>query len=371
MKQKILIINPFTGKIGPNTFLNKLFENESKNEFIFDFLIPKKDECNSYLKKSNHTILSKNLELKNISNVLLKYFKRIINEIYLCIYFIKNKKKLLKYDKIIINTELFFFFPLFFPKKIEIFIIVHSLSFKDNILSGFIFLVQNSFVKKYIAVSNEVRNFLRKKGVTKPIDVFYIGVDANNYIKKNNNDSKEIINVISVIHPFYHKGAHILIDVIRKTLENNKNIFFTIVGWQQKSGSINKYATEVEDKIRKLNLNTNIKIISNTNDIIEYYKNADLMVHPSLNESFGIVLLEAMSFGIPVICFKIGGMKEIVKNNSTGFLITPYDIDMMVSSILVLQERKKRELFGINSIEVVKNNFNIKNCYENFINIII
>src|SRR5690606_27051470 len=52
----------------------------------------------------------------------------------------------------------------------------------------------------------------------------------------------------------------------------------------------------------------------------------DLVILPSYNEGLPMVLLEAMSYGKPVIATPVGGIPEIVKQKSNGFLVAPGDI---------------------------------------------
>jgi D-inositol-3-phosphate glycosyltransferase len=70
------------------------------------------------------------------------------------------------------------------------------------------------------------------------------------------------------------------------------------------------------------------------NDLPRHYNAADALVVASLYESFGLVALEAMSCGIPVISTAVGGMKTIVRNGETGCLIADDTPDAMSRSIL-------------------------------------
>jgi glycosyltransferase involved in cell wall biosynthesis len=58
-------------------------------------------------------------------------------------------------------------------------------------------------------------------------------------------------------------------------------------------------------------------------DLPEYYRGADVLLNPSLSESFGMSLVEAMACGTPVIATRIGGMPEIVDHGRTGLVVEP------------------------------------------------
>jgi glycosyltransferase involved in cell wall biosynthesis len=69
-----------------------------------------------------------------------------------------------------------------------------------------------------------------------------------------------------------------------------------------------------------------------------YYKSADFCVFPSRHEPFGIVVLEAMASGIPIIASNIGGFGEIISNDQDGLLFKPGDAAALSKAILVLNK---------------------------------
>ena len=69
-------------------------------------------------------------------------------------------------------------------------------------------------------------------------------------------------------------------------------------------------------------------------DKARFYKTADIFCAPSTGqESFGIVLLEAMAAGLPVVASDIHGYKRVVQRNVTGLLVEPKDPDALAGAI--------------------------------------
>jgi len=71
-------------------------------------------------------------------------------------------------------------------------------------------------------------------------------------------------------------------------------------------------------------------------EIDPYVASADLLLLPSSQESFGLVALEAMSYGVPVISTKVGGIPEVVEDGKTGYLSEPGDISAMAKHAIEL-----------------------------------
>ena len=73
-----------------------------------------------------------------------------------------------------------------------------------------------------------------------------------------------------------------------------------------------------------------------------YYREACLLVNPSLSEAFGMSLVEAMMHGRPVVATKVGGMPYIVEDQRTGLLVAPADPPALARAILELLEHRDR-----------------------------
>ena len=121
---------------------------------------------------------------------------------------------------------------------------------------------------------------------------------------------------------------------------------------------LNIYGDGIErEKLQRIinsyNLNTSVFLKGNTLDINEKYKESDFFIFTSRFEGFPMVLIEAMSNGLPCISFDINeGPNEIITNNQDGFLVEDNNIELFIEKIeyLILNVDARNEM-KINAIK--------------------
>jgi N-acetyl-alpha-D-glucosaminyl L-malate synthase BshA len=91
-----------------------------------------------------------------------------------------------------------------------------------------------------------------------------------------------------------------------------------------------------EELAVRLGVEGQVSFLGNQEYIEELLPSADLFLLPSHHESFGLVALEAMSAGVPVIATNVGGTVEVIEDGRTGYLRAPGDIDGMVEAGLTV-----------------------------------
>jgi hypothetical protein len=93
----------------------------------------------------------------------------------------------------------------------------------------------------------------------------------------------------------------------------------------------------------------------------EFFSMIDILAVPSWEEPFGIVVLEAMASGVPVIATNRGGPAEIIRSALHGFLVPPRDPAALAKAILSLaDDDERRQLISKTAREFVESNFDIR-----------
>lgn len=218
-------------------------------------------------------------------------------------------------------------------------------------------LIKNIFESsdKVIVLGEKWKKTIQKIAPKSSIEVFNNAVSLPAYKAKL---SENKINILFLGVLIKRKGIYELIEAIKilhqRGIVKEKNLKFIIAG----SGK-EEYA--VKSLISKYELDYCIDMVGwvDKNKKIHLLKISNLFVLPSYNEGLPVAILEAMSYGIPVISTNVGSIEEVVKNNETGFIINPGNIYEIVDSInkLVINEKIWEEK-SIKSRQLIDRDFN-------------
>lgn len=126
------------------------------------------------------------------------------------------------------------------------------------------------------------------------------------------------------------------------------------------------------DFANRLKISGDIHCLENVSleDLINIYQNAEVFILSSREEGLGMVIMEAMACGIPVVATDCGGPATLITNGRNGFLVDVGDSVMMANRIkMLLQKPELRKMFIDNSLKSVKDKFEAKKSIQKFVNV--
>ncbi len=152
----------------------------------------------------------------------------------------------------------------------------------------------------------------------------------------------------------YRKGPHVLVRAFKQVSEEVPDARLVIVG----RGSMEPLLRAL---ISKLDLSDKVVLAGAISEEEKpvYYRSSWIVAVPSiLNESFGIVALEGMASGRPVVATRHGGLAEVVEHGRTGLLVKPGDHKELAEAlILLLQDESGRRRMGLEARRVAEERY--------------
>ena len=133
------------------------------------------------------------------------------------------------------------------------------------------------------------------------------------------------------------KGLDTLLDAIARLRAAGTALSLLIVGGEADEPR-NGHEVALRERLERLGLGTAVRFVGPLpQDVLPtYYVAADVTVLPSYYESFGMVALEAMACGSPVIASRVGGLVTTVRDGVTGFLVPESDVGALAERIAAL-----------------------------------
>jgi phosphatidylinositol alpha-1,6-mannosyltransferase len=183
---------------------------------------------------------------------------------------------------------------------------------------------------------------------------------ANSYVNLDITDLKNKFSqekiLLSVGRLVPRKGHDMVIRAMSLILKNHNKTKYIIIG-------DGEFLQPLKNLVAQLDLQRNVLFLGSLSDeeVAKYYKLCDVFIMPSREtedrdaEGFGLVYLEANSFGKPVIGGKSGGVEDAIIDGQTGFLVEPKNINMIATAVTRLLSKddlaKKLGENGKNRVE--------------------
>ncbi len=235
-------------------------------------------------------------------------------------------------------------------------VIIEGLSYFTDIMASpfcrfqVLFAIANA--KKVICETNaQKKKVTSYKGIKEgKIAVIQKGVDLKRFklnIRPTDQFPKKLLFVGLLIS---RKGIIQLINAVKRLIDIGYELILDVIGDGELAG-------QVAEQVRTLDLKKHVNLLGArpNEEVSEYMQNCDLLVLPSFAESFGVVVIEAIACGKPVVSTYCGGPEDII-TKETGILIQPGDENALVEAIkYVLDNPQKYDAHKIR--EYAERNF--------------
>jgi len=203
------------------------------------------------------------------------------------------------------------------------------------------------------------QSFLEKGVPRDKLTMNPLGVNLNIFKKQSKSifDKKQgNFNVLFVGSVSLRKGIPYLVEAVKKLRRHDSSIVLRLAGGMMDETKewMNIPGVDVLGYIPRKNLPL-------------VYSSADVLVLPSLEDGFGLVLIEAMACGIPIITTTNTAGPDLIRDRIEGIIVPPRDIDALADAIQWLKDNPKmRTDMGIKARERVNENFTWKNWADRF-----
>lgn len=211
--------------------------------------------------------------------------------------------------------------------------------FSDDEKNMLIYAIRNA--DKVISVSSGLReDMLKITGVDREIHIIPNMVDTDlfkpSFNEKNKDDE---FKFLAVCYLMKKKGIDILIRAFKKAMLSEKKIKLTIVGDGEEKNFLKQLAKDlgIEGNIEFLGSASRIKVV-------EEMKKCDCFVLPSRFETFGVVYIEALCMGKPVIATNTDAIADIV-NDSNGLIVDIEDVEGLTKALIKIKREYQRYNF--------------------------
>jgi len=130
------------------------------------------------------------------------------------------------------------------------------------------------------------------------------------------------IGVVGRLQPW--KGQHVFLQAAARIAERHPRARFVVIGGTP-GGFSAEYPERLRALVRELGIEDRVWFAGQRSDVPLILPGLDVFVLPSFDEPFGLVTVEAMAAGVPVVATHTGGTPEIVNDGESGLLVTPGD----------------------------------------------
>ena len=211
----------------------------------------------------------------------------------------------------------------------------------------------------FIAISKDTNDYFTKvipKALKKNIFLLSNAIDYKrfHFDKRREPKRNHIIHAVCVGSLVNKKNQAFLIPIVSYLKIKGYDCKIDVLGDGPNKKSL-------QSKIDSSNLNKEIILHGNVKNVEEFMRNAEFYIHPATYEPFGLVLLEAMAAGLPVISLDGKGNRDIIQHRKNGFIFKDQNAEQFGNALIELKEAPNEYLRYVKEGHEYSLGYDIKN----------
>jgi glycosyltransferase involved in cell wall biosynthesis len=220
-------------------------------------------------------------------------------------------------------------------------------------------------VSRIVTISTYHRAFIREQlsvSSSEPIEIVHCGIDPADFVPVPKPEEKTLFSLLAVGRLVEKKGFEYLIDACARLRDLGLDFHCEIVGGGPREDALRR-------RIDQHNLQDWVRLMGplDQDGVLGRFRATDVFVLPCVVAANGdrdglpVVLMEAMSCGLPVVTTPVAGIVDLVVHDQTGILIGERDVTALVSAITLLRDDPDlRHRLGIAGRALVEEAFNVR-----------
>jgi glycosyltransferase involved in cell wall biosynthesis len=186
--------------------------------------------------------------------------------------------------------------------------------------------------------------------------IVHCGIDVDRFRATSRAPHDSPIGILCVGRLVSVKAQRLLVESVAAVLSDGIEVALTLVG----DGPDRR---DLEQLVADLGISDSVTFAGGVgqDDILAYYRDADIFCLPSFAEGLPVVLMEAMANALPVVTTQIAGIPELVRNGESGLIVPPGNAEALTDALrLLVTDASMRTQFGQNGRRVVEQEFNVE-----------
>lgn len=306
---------------------------------------------NPHFVRSSKTLLGKVKSILTFLPHLIKNGKRLRNYI--------NEKG---YDYVCVSTYRPLMFFLFGKPNAIVTYFAHGWYIKSQISQFNRFLLKKR-ADKIVGISQATKQALYNNGVASLSQLYVVhnSISINtDAIEPAKIDNSEGCIMILLCGGFTSgKGQSFAIDLAAELKQRNVAFKLVLAGIVYQGKGSQLFLQNLQDKVERMGLSNEVLFVINHNNVYDYIKACDIVIHPSETEGLPLAIMEAQQFKKPVIANGVGGVIDLISDRFTGYIPTHNSVNEYADIICDIYKDSNC------CIDIVKRAYSqIKQCYS-------